>query len=100
MACALHIFFMRRATFFQVDRLFLKIAKKYTIIYSLAAVAQLDRVLGYEPRGRGFNSCQPHQTTSPGTEMFQDFFVFHSWVFTVENTANTFAGNVYEQSLH
>jgi hypothetical protein len=27
----------------------------------VAAVAQLDRVLGYEPRGRGFNSCQPHQ---------------------------------------
>ena len=27
----------------------------------LAAVAQLDRVLGYEPRGRGFDSCQPHQ---------------------------------------
>ena len=26
-----------------------------------AAVAQLDRVLGYEPRGRGFDSCQPHQ---------------------------------------
>ena len=26
-----------------------------------AAVAQLDRVLGYEPRGRGFESCQPHQ---------------------------------------
>jgi hypothetical protein len=25
----------------------------------LAAVAQLDRVLGYEPRGRGFESCQP-----------------------------------------
>ncbi len=25
-----------------------------------AAVAQLDRVLGYEPRGRGFDSCQPH----------------------------------------
>ena len=24
-----------------------------------AAVAQLDRVLGYEPRGRGFESCQP-----------------------------------------
>ena len=31
------------------------------IIESLAAVAQLDRVLGYEPRGRGFDSCQPHQ---------------------------------------
>ena len=28
---------------------------------SSAAVAQLDRVLGYEPRGRGFDSCQPHQ---------------------------------------
>src|SRR5690606_15606566 len=28
---------------------------------SLAAVAQLDRVLGYEPRGRGFESCQPRQ---------------------------------------
>ena len=30
------------------------------IILSFAAVAQLDRVLGYEPRGRGFDSCQPH----------------------------------------
>ena len=31
------------------------------MIYShpCAAVAQLDRVLGYEPRGRGFESCQP-----------------------------------------
>ena len=34
----------------------------YSIIDGLAAVAQLDRVLGYEPRGRGFDSCQPHQT--------------------------------------
>jgi hypothetical protein len=30
-------------------------------IQGSAAVAQLDRVLGYEPRGRGFESCQPHQ---------------------------------------
>lgn len=30
-------------------------------MFACAAVAQLDRVLGYEPRGRGFNSCQPHQ---------------------------------------
>jgi hypothetical protein len=30
-------------------------------VQGLAAVAQLDRVLGYEPRGRGFESCQPHQ---------------------------------------
>ena len=39
--------------------------KKATLIVLesalVAAVAQLDRVLGYEPRGRGFNSCQPHQ---------------------------------------
>ena len=33
---------------------------------SFAAVAQLDRVLGYEPRGRGFNSCQPHQYHNKG----------------------------------
>ncbi len=33
----------------------------HAIIFSFAAVAQLDRVLGYEPRGRGFDSCQPHQ---------------------------------------
>ena len=31
----------------------------YARILSFAAVAQLDRVLGYEPRGRGFESCQP-----------------------------------------
>ena len=37
------------------------ISETAAIILSSAAVAQLDRVLGYEPRGRGFNSCQPHQ---------------------------------------
>ena len=30
---------------------------------SSVAVAQLDRVLGYEPRGRGFESCQPRHLT-------------------------------------
>jgi hypothetical protein len=29
----------------------------------------------YEPRGRGFNSCQPHQMDSPETAMFQGFFI-------------------------
>ncbi len=42
--------------------------------FSRAAVAQLDRVLGYEPRGRGFDSCQPHQIeqgfTSSGVNPF------------------------------
>ena len=35
--------------------------KSRATIRCFAAVAQLDRVLGYEPRGRGFDSCQPHQ---------------------------------------
>ena len=40
-----------------------------------AAVAQLDRVLGYEPRGRGFDSCQPHQIQA--SEMhISEAFVF------------------------
>ena len=39
-----------------------------------AAVAQLDRVTGYEPVGRGFESLQPYQK-SPETERFQGFFV-------------------------
>ncbi len=43
-------------------------------ILSFAAVAQLDRVLGYEPRGRGFNSCQPHHIESPETLLFRGFF--------------------------
>lgn len=36
------------------------------MIRGLAAVAQLDRVLGYEPRGRGFDSCQPHHLICTG----------------------------------
>jgi hypothetical protein len=41
----------------------LAIRQGAVIINPVAAVAQLDRVLGYEPRGRGFNSCQPHQNS-------------------------------------
>src|SRR5206468_11266782 len=39
------------------------LSKRAWLLYNAprAAVAQLDRVLGYEPRGRGFDSCQPHQ---------------------------------------
>jgi hypothetical protein len=36
--------------------------RRPAIMRARAAVAQLDRVLGYEPRGRGFDSCQPHQS--------------------------------------
>src|SRR5574344_1755259 len=42
-----------------------KHSKNVPIIMAYAAVAQLDRVLGYEPRGRGFDSCQPHQNDKP-----------------------------------
>src|SRR5690606_17045888 len=35
------------------------------ILHGFAAVAQLDRVLGYEPRGRGFESCQPRHNEKP-----------------------------------
>ena len=34
----------------------------------------MDRVLGYEPRGRGFNSCQPHQMSPPVIERFRGIF--------------------------
>src|SRR5574344_1177473 len=50
-------------------------AKIRCTIRRLAAVAQLDRVLGYEPRGRGFDSCQPHHMSSPETAKFQGFSV-------------------------
>ena len=48
------------------------------IMRGCAAVAQLDRVLGYEPRGRGFDSCQPHQNLGsdqrPGVASSRAFF--------------------------
>ena len=43
---------------------------------AVAAVAQLDRVLGYEPRGRGFNSCQPHHLIQGLVEKLGPFFFF------------------------
>ena len=42
-----------------------------------AAVAQLDRVPGYEPGGRGFESCQPRQVNMEmGTSFEVPIFVF------------------------
>src|SRR5690606_32977383 len=59
----------------------------------LAAVAQLDRVLGYEPRGRGFDSCQPHQikTRSQKPRVFSLFrrsCITMSKAFTRESDAD------------
>ena len=41
-----------------------------------AAVAQLDRVFGYEPKGQGFESLQPCQKT-PKSEMTWEFSFCH-----------------------
>lgn len=41
---------------------------------SFAAVAQLDRVLGYEPRGRGFDSCQPRHFRAGQLKITGPFF--------------------------
>ena len=41
-----------------------------------AAVAQLDRVSGYEPEGRGFNSCQPHQMFEALDRKIKGFLLF------------------------
>ena len=47
----------------------------HATIQGFAAVAQLDRVLGYEPRGRGFNSCQPHQKRKACNFTVAGFFI-------------------------
>ena len=58
----------------------------------VAAVAQLDRVLGYEPRGRGFNSCQPHHPIQGLVEKLGPFHFLepfikipYSWVMSVSD---------------
>ena len=49
---------------------------KNAIIFSVnASVAQLDRVLGYEPNGRGFESLRMHQKKDRA--LCSIFFVFH-----------------------
>ena len=48
----------------------------------LAAVAQLDRVFGYEPKGRGFESLQPYQKrSSPFGELRFCFITFSAVLF-------------------
>ena len=57
-------FFQFRERRFVTSELYvLAFLQSPAIILFFAAVAQLDRVLGYEPRGRGFNSCQPHHNS-------------------------------------
>ena len=49
-----------------------------------APVAQLDRVLGYEPSGRTFESCQAHQTNQRLT-LTREPFLFHRIVKVMSN---------------
>ncbi len=49
----------KRAVKFTVDR---RVSKKHNTRLSTAPVAQLDRVLGYEPSGREFESLQARHT--------------------------------------
>ena len=45
--------------------------------FRVAPVAQLDRVLGYEPRGRGFESCRArHPFKGLNSERIQALFLF------------------------
>ena len=49
-------------------------ASNYGIIKDFAPVAQLDRVPGYEPGGRGFKSCRARQTVR-GAAAMQPLFI-------------------------
>ncbi len=61
-----------------------------------AAVAQLDRVLGYEPRGRGFESCQPRQLCTKPWGTLQGVFVLEALLTTgsvlVQSASNPATG--------
>ena len=47
-------------------------------MFIVAAVAQLDRVFGYEPKGRGFESLQPYQNRkSESVCLGQQVRIFH-----------------------
>ena len=52
-----------------------RLDKKARLLYNIravgnAALAQLDRVFGYEPKGRGFESLTPrHESASFGKQM-------------------------------
>ena len=50
-----------------------KLCKNAIIFFVNASVAQLDRVLGYEPNGRGFESLRMHQKKQLG--LVPNFFI-------------------------
>ena len=70
-------FLKKNKKFFKKD---LTNANKQTIIIRLSgkpacvALAQLDRVFGYEPKGRGFESLTPHQNKKAITKVIAFLF--------------------------
>ena len=46
------------------------------LILKYAAVAQLDRVFGYEPKGRGFESLQPYHEKRLFRQEIASFYNF------------------------
>ena len=71
--------------------------KKYVLLFiscqreilllRYAAVAQLDRVFGYEPKGRGFESLQPYHS-SQASYRLRRVFLFHCSVFQCSGQVN------------
>ena len=51
-----------------------KSPKNAIIFFVNASVAQLDRVLGYEPNGRGFESLRVHHKERKRLSFAQSFF--------------------------
>ena len=57
------------------------LSSRSDIITSSAPVAQLDRVLGYEPRGRGFESCRARQNINGlRVKIVSHFCFFPLWI--------------------
>src|SRR5262245_26765096 len=78
-------------------------------IRSLAPVAQLDRVPGYEPGGRGFKSCRARQNQRVGPpprglrHFIRDFFgtsVPKSAATVRDTAANRVVGNANDSHLN
>ena len=59
---------------FFCKRCYTEQAVKRNASFRYAAVAQLDRVTGYEPVGRGFESLQPYQLVASVVSLATSFF--------------------------
>ena len=58
----------------------------YLRLLSNAPVAQLDRVTGYEPVGRGFESLLAHQKSARLLMSLVDFLRVYMWKYPLSST--------------